>query len=417
METGKWGWIALGAFYLIFEILVPLLKKRAAKQRRMAQSGQVAQPPLEPRAAPARAARPPAVPAHHRRQKTAPISSSKPPARPPAVTSAAKIATLTKESFQPFLALPGVAPIAQLEGFDQKISAAASRPDYPGSLDLLHQELVTTVLHRVPGLRADAVAASSLKHSVDEIRSIEELVQASDRLAVGWLDTAFVDAVGLSLFGSPYARLRFQRLASGGRTHILTLQNTGSRAMSVVPPLRVLGPAMVAAADALNLRATGFDLRARLNEMGANEGQVRLELSGFGRAIHFDLDPRPAIDATTRMVTGILKEMFPAFDDNSLFELARSLDIGRAEAQAAKAAKGLLEDNRVVDGTGRPLLMTLLLLAHQLPPARLRTIAEGGQDRFRAVAAEPEKLGITASPAALVEAIIFGEILTRQRGR
>jgi hypothetical protein len=416
METGKWGWLALGAFYLIFEILVPLLKKRAAKQRQLGQSSQFGQPQVVPQPTPARSTPQLRVPAQRRRPPI-PRPSSPEATRPTAASTGVQVATLTREAYHPFLSLPGVAPVVQLEGFDGKISAAASRPDYPVSLDLLHQGLVTTVLHRVPGLRADAVAASGLKHSVDEIRSIEELVQASDRLAVGWLDTAFVDAVGMAIFGSPYALLRFQRLATIGRTHTLTLQNTGSRAMSVVPPLRVLGPAMVGAAATLNLRANGFDLRARLDELGALDGQVRLKVSGFGRDINFDLDPRPAIDATTRMVTGILKERFQAFGDESLFELSMSNGVGRAEKQAAMAANGLLENDRAVDSTGLSLLQTLLLVAHRLPPARLRAIADGGGGRIRGSVQEPEKLGITASPAALVEAIIFGEILTRQRGR
>jgi hypothetical protein len=416
METGKWGWLALGAFYLIFEILVPLLKKRAAKQRRMSQPASLTQPQVAPQPQTVHASPPPATPPQYRRQPSVPQSASRPTV-PRAVASAGPLIELTKAAFKPFLSLPGIAPVAQLEGLEGKIEAAATRPDYPASFDLLHQELTSTILHRVPGLRADAMVASGLKQSVDEIRSIEELVQASDRLAVGWLDTAFVDAVGLAIFGSPYALLRFNRLAAGGRTHILTLQNTGSRAMSVVPPLRVLGPAIVAAAEALNLRATGFDLRDSLRNLGALDGQIRLELSGFGRAIEFDLDPSPAIDATIRMITGILRERMPPFGNDSLIELARTISVGQAERLAAISAKGLVADGSAVENTGLSLLLTLLLLADQLPPRRLRAIAGGGSGRPRSASTGPQRIGITPGPVALVEAIVFGEILTRQRGR
>jgi len=326
---------------------------------------------------------------------------------------------LSRKAYEPLLAFPEIAPIAKLEELEAKIAAGATRPDYPTSFDLLHQEVVTTILHRVPGLRADAVAAADLQQGIEEIQSIQDLAKSSDRLAVGWLDTAFVDAVGLALLGSPYARLRFQRLGASGKTHILALQNTGSRAMSVIPPLRILGPAMVTAAEALNLRATGFDLRARLNELGALDGLVRLEIAGFGRAIHFDLDPTPAIEATERMLIGILKERFPAFGEGSLFDFARARDVGRNEELAAKAAKGLVEADEAVETSGLALLQTVLLLSQHLSSGHLRSVAAGGGGRVRARGADakPERIAITANPSALVEAIIFGEILTRQRGR
>lgn len=425
MGTEKYGWLALGAFYLIFEILVPLLKKRMQAQKNR-NAPQPAPPQPLPRAAPPAASsselqpqprpvRPAPLPPRRRRRQPQP--TPQPAATPTAATPV--ILQLTSSAYQPFLDLPDIAPVAQVEGIHERIAAAASRSDYPASLDLLHHEIVTTLLHGVPGLRPDAVVAAGLEAGIGDIRSIEELVQASDRLAVGWLDTAFADAVGMALLGAPYAVLRIRRLARGGQTHTLTLQNTGSRALSVNAPLRIIGPAYLAAFQALNLRAGGVDLKSLLAEYGALDGPVRLELAGFGRPIHFDLDPGPAIEATERMLTGIMQAKMPALDGTTLAALSRTQDLSKMQEIAAREQDAWISRGVLGPSTGLARLMTLLLLVPHESPARLRAMASGqaGGGRARGPAARPDEVGLTLTPTALVEAIVFGAILPRHGGR
>ena len=425
MDSGRYGWLALGAFYLIFEILIPILKKRAQAARQK----QAMQPPLTPRP---QAAAPVA-------RRTAPGPSARPAQRKPVAAAArtsrtrqthsdpvpipaappSAILQLTNGAYEPFLKLPGIASVAQREGIPERIAAWTARPDFPGSFDLLHLDIMSTLLPAVPGLRPDAVASAGLEQGIGEIRSLEELAQASDRLAVGWLDTVFADAVGLTLVGAPYATRRIDRQMKEGRTHTLHLQNTGSRAMSVSAPLRILGPAYLAAVHALNLRADGVDLKRTLKDAGALDGQVRLELLGFGRPIHFDLDPAPAIEPTNRMFTGILQEKMPAFGGTTLAALSRTQDLSKMQEIAARERDKWIATGATDLGNGLARLMTLLLLAPQESNARLRLLAspDGHIERARAAAPTSVETTLKADPRSIVEAIVLGAILPRHGGR
>jgi hypothetical protein len=405
MDGGRYGWVILGVLYLLFDVVLPMLKKRQQRQRRGARSQvhsalqPVVSAPSQPTfsAAVARGTESPRVPR---------------PTRPSSTLTA-----LVLEAYTPFFDQPGIAPIVTAQGLGRILSDGARRADFPASLDLVHQQLVSHLLHSAPGLRADIVLAAGLKQGIGEIQSIEELAKASDRLAVGWLDTVFADALGVTLFGPAYARLRVLRLHAQGRVHRLPLPIRGNRALALEPPLRIVGAALMDAVETLDMRDQSSELRALLQETEAGKGPLRLEITGGPRAIQFDVDAQPAITVTRNMMSSMLKTDLPALGDEALTDLARSATTADLARDAGRARKQLLAEGHL-PVSGRARLMALLFLADQYGPAELRRLADASAQAAPLVHARdaaPERM---ESPrrAALIEAIVLGEILPR-RGR
>jgi hypothetical protein len=416
MDGGeRFGWIILLILYLVFDVLLPLWKKR--RQGRPQQPSAPERPaprptPPAPRRRQEAPQTPPPAPSHQRRQTARPPRQT-PRTAPAPATPHGRLEELAAAAFAPLLRLQGIAPAADTAQLEERLRKAAAGPHFPLNLDHLTAQTCDLLLKAVPGLRAEIVVAARLNAGTQEIRSLHELVEASDRLAVGWLELAFQDAVGLALFGPVYARLRVARLAAAGQTHQLTLEAASSRALALAPPLRIVGPALVDTLTLLNHRSPAERLREELARADALDGPVQLVVTGFGRPVRFDVNPEPAVRVTREMLEGLLRHDFPQLG-TELAALSRQAGTPDAALSAARKADAWPRTPVAVADD----LVTLLTLAeiglrHGLDQARtlLRQPAPRPTQGRRWEVGRQSPL--EASHSAIAEAIVLGELLAR----
>jgi hypothetical protein len=395
-------WIILAVLYVLFDVVLPMVKKWKARQARRA-------PAPTPSPAPQ-----PRVRTVQKRPVQPPPSTPRKPSRavPLQITAPHRI---LQSVYEPLAQLPQLRPfLTDRDGL--KLFAQTSRsPNFPANLVAHHRTIAMRLLREVPGLRADLVTAAKMPTGFSQINSIEELVESSGRLAVGWLETVFADALGLALIGPQYARLRAAEILRAGLQQKLVLNVASANALVLDPPLNVIGPAWLKTMTLLGYRRDLDSLTQQLQVDEDDDPQILLQLDGLGRPVKFDLDAGPAIAITANMFASMLEYAFPQFEQSSFANLSKTGAMVNNNARAKMLAIDVISRHPMVPANDTARLQAAIdllldagsraaatVLADQAPSLRRRTRAEMDSDSLLAMNAQ-----------TIGEAIIMKELLAR----
>ena len=419
MGLGNKGWIILVVLYLLFDIVLPLYKKWKQKQNQASR----------PEPTPAPVPRPTPPPAVRRPVRPPPRAPAPPPVkvmhRPPVVRDTKRTlqsggnSALFEDLLAPLKKLGPLEPVFEQTRMAQYLARVPSERDFPLNAGVAIMTVMRQALGTIPDMRAQAVRAAGLPGGVADIASIQELVESIDKLAVGWLDTLFADAMSLALLGPVHAKLRAAQLRREGRTNVLVFNVAGGRELRLEPPLCVLLPAFSAGLKNLGHGRAIGEFEDFANKMLGSSTMLRLRLEGLNRPMEFEVDPLSASQATTEMMTGLLNYSYPAMGGHSPSSLGKRKGLVHHAAAAIDLKKRLLAGADVRQADPSVLLLAFADIALEQGTSELAEIRSLGHRRFsrgtdsapRDGALEGGLLALNGS--AIVEGLILGELLRR----
>ena len=420
------GWLIVAALFILFDIVVPMLKKRK-KKRAMEQQLQQ-QPTHQP---PAQYEPPPAVPrAPAPTPRPDPQRMPRPAATRPAATATAPRKTapdgptdqeLLGNMLQPLTDLQLVRTTLERNNVYGAFANAVAQAEYPLNLPDGFQLLSAALHNALPAFGGETHAAAQLPTQQSEINSVEELVQESQLLAPGWLEALVADAIGCALMGPGYAYLRVRRLAMLGQVDALALNVATGMGLRLDPPLVIVAPALIVALRELGHTRAVPAFREYAVKAVNKRSSMKLTLHGMGRPVEFEVPVSRAVQTTEEMMLGLVRSPYATLDGKTMGDFAADARVTDAWLRADDLVKAW-KAGRDPEVGSLARLQGHALLAATFGPDKARKVlaaARQGVSLFQRRKAErtAESDVLPMTHLAIVEGMVLGQLLQRHGRR
>lgn len=392
---------------ILFDLILPIIKKRRAKQ--------AAIPEYEPVEAEAYAA---PAPARLESFQAVPAVRAAVPGPAPRRATALGQSDRLRAGFLRLL--------APLQG-NAEIDAAFSSSHFSGRLEAAMRAApfpfwlvdgVTVALDQmsreVPALRDQLLEAAYGAMPAGELTRIDELTTHSEKLVAGWAELLLVDALGLTLLGPTWAWLRLTRLEQEGLVDSMDLTVSGSRELLLNPPASVMRPVFLGGLQQLGYVPHVDGFKKATGHIPDQSAQVVLRLRGLGPVVRLPIPAPPLRTYTSSALTAVLFADVDALKSR-LVNLCRRKDLPGIYGKSLGLGK-------VVPVQGLPALLDaghLLALAELGLSQGSQAVAQAFGVRRTAVRLAPESGGLrgrgfSVSGLAVAEGIVLGEVLKRR---
>ena len=402
------GVIIVIILVVLFDVIVPILKKRRAKQIPIdyePREPEVFEPPVPVQDDPFQA-----VPAVRPKPRTRP---SLPQAARPQRGN--RLQTAFSGALAPLRGTAEVDAVLDSSHFAGQIEAVSKSATFPAWLVDGVTVAFAQLARQVPQFRDQMLDAAYETLPTGEISRVDELTTNSEKLAVGWAELLVVDALGLSLLGPTYAWARLQRLKEAGLIDVLDLNVAGGQDLLLNPPASVMRPVFLSGLQQLGYSRGASRVKEATADIQDHVAEVVLRLHGMGPAVQMPIPAPPLRSYTRSALTALVNTKTDALGNRRLVDICQRGGLPTQHRQG-QALVGQLGESALPPTLELYHLHALAELALLRGPnaaraallvRRTRPVAQKATQSIRSGDFE-------VSGQAIAEGLILGEVLRRR---